>query len=219
MPRRAGGGAHGATDERECALRLRGFARIAGVDEAGCGALAGPVVAAAVILPDGDLPLRPADSKTLRPEQRDNLYEIITAHALAWAVGVVASDVIDAQNILRATHLAMRTALLGIDPLAEYALIDGRPVRGIELPHETIVDGDHSNLSIAAASIVAKVTRDRLMVAFAAEYPEYGFAQHKGYGTAEHCAALRLHGPCPIHRRSFAPVRLGEQLTLDEPQG
>ncbi len=191
----------------EQAARLAGHVRIAGIDEVGRGPLAGPVVAACVVLPDGFDLLGINDSKKLTERQRERAEERIRRDALAIGLGLVEPDVIDRINILRATHQAMRQAFLALSPAPDYVLIDGLPVR--DFPCSAclaVVSGDSHSVSIAAASIIAKVARDRLMCDYDAQYPEYGFAGHKGYGAAKHLAALRQHGPCPIHRRSFAPV-------------
>lgn len=196
----------------EDALVARGFARIAGVDEAGRGPLAGPVAAAAVILPRNfKCPLLD-DSKKLTKKRREELYGEITGNAaIVWSVAMVEPEEIDGINILRATHLAMGKALMGFAEAPCIALIDGLPVKGLSLPHESLVKGDGLSLSIAAASVIAKVTRDRIMATIDQEFPEYGFIRHQGYGTREHLEALRKHGPCRHHRRSFQPV---SQLTL-----
>lgn len=179
---------------------------IAGVDEAGRGPLAGPVVAAAVILD----PARPiaglADSKVLAAEQREALYAEITSKSLAWAVGQADVVEIDSINILRATLLAMQRAVAGLRPAPHHALVDGNQAPQLDCGVTTIVKGDATEPSISAASILAKVTRDALMRDLDARYPGYGFAQHKGYPTALHLAALGQLGPCPEHRRSFGPV-------------
>lgn len=188
-------------------LRALGFSRIAGIDEAGRGALAGPVVAAAVILPEKFRHKRLNDSKQLLPERREEIYrDLVENTAIGWAVGVVDSIEIDRINILRATHQAMRIALAALPLPPEHTLIDGLPVHPFPLPQTAVIDGDCYSLSIAAASVIAKVTRDRLMREFCARFPEYCFSQHKGYGTRLHLANLHAHGPCPIHRRSFEPV-------------
>ncbi len=188
-------------------LRAIGIARIAGIDEAGRGALAGPVVAAAVILPEKFRHKKLKDSKQLLPELRQKIYDELTARDdLVWAVGVVNSLEIDALNILRASHKAMRIALASLHAIPDHVLIDGLPVVPFPLPQTAIVDGDCISFSIAAASVIAKVTRDRLMREFCARFPEYCFSQHKGYGTELHLTRLHQHGPCPIHRRSFEPV-------------
>ena len=179
------------------------YFRIAGVDEAGRGPLAGPVTAAAVILPHGFIPEGLDDSKKLNASKREKLYEIIVQNALDWKVVSIDHRTIDAMNILRATFLAMEKAVRGLTLLPEYVLIDGRdfPLSGI--PGEAVIGGDGKSVSIAAASILAKVTRDRLMIAYDAQFPGYGFAAHKGYGTRAHREAIRSLGPCEIHRRSF----------------
>lgn len=187
---------------------------LAGVDEAGRGCLAGPVVAGAVVIAAEDLPRLAAeelaavnDSKQLTERKREALYDLITAHpAIRWAAGQASAREIDELNILRATHLAMRRALEGLTPLPDHALVDGLPVKGLPIPHTAIVKGDATSLLIACASIIAKVTRDRLCRELDRLYPVYGFAKNKTYGTAPHLAALRQFGPCPEHRRSFAPV-------------
>ena len=196
---------------REHALRARGFSLVAGVDEAGRGPLAGPVVAAAVILPAGFALDGLTDSKKVPTARREKFFAVLTTDAgVAWSTGLATVEEIDHRNILRATHLAMARALSALPAPPDHALVDGLPVRDLPVPHTALVDGDALSLSIAAASIVAKVTRDRLMVALDAEYPQYGFARHKGYGVPQHLAALRHHGPCPVHRRSFAPVAQAE---------
>lgn len=185
-----------------------GLRRVAGVDEAGRGCLAGPVVAAAAILPpDADLPGLD-DSKKLTPERRDALYDRIHAEALAVGVGACSPAEIDELNILWAAMEAMRRAVVDLALPPDLALIDGNRVPpGLPAPAEAIVKGDAKSLSIAAASIIAKVTRDRLLVALDAEHPAYGFAGHKGYPTAQHYAALAAHGPTPHHRRTFRLTR------------
>ncbi|MGE5171479.1 MAG: ribonuclease HII [Rudaea sp.] len=179
---------------------------VAGIDEAGRGPLAGPVVAAAVILDPQRKVRGLRDSKVMTPEQRTSVAEEIRAKAIAWAVA--ASDVaeIDSLNILRATLLAMRRAVLGLSVVPVEALVDGDHCPQLPCPAYAIVKGDRDVPAISAASIIAKTTRDALLEALDREYPMYGFARHKGYGTPEHLAALDLHGPCPHHRRSFAPV-------------
>ena len=200
----------------ERGLIQRGVRLIAGVDEAGRGPLAGPVVAAAVILPadwiSHGLPVelsRTHDSKQLAPAEREHLFELyVTNPGIRFAVAMVEAADIDALNILRATHRAMNEALARLDPPPEHVLVDGLPVKSIAFPQTAIVGGDARSFAIAAASIVAKVTRDRVMTEYDRRYPDYGFGRHKGYGTPEHLAALARCGPCPIHRRSFAPLRL-----------
>lgn len=190
--------------EREA--RGRGVSVLCGVDEVGVGPLAGPVVAAAVILPEGCYISGVRDSKTLSPRQRERLYLELTRQAVDFSIGVIGVAEIDILNIRRAAHRAMSLAIRGLRPCPELALVDGLPVPGLPVPHQAIVDGDALSHVIAAASIIAKVTRDRIMAAYAAVYPEYGFADHKGYCTPAHLTSLRRFGPCPLHRRSFAPV-------------
>ncbi len=180
-----------------------GVAPVAGLDEAGRGPLAGPVVAAAVVFAPGTFIPGVDDSKRLTPLRRERLYQEIFRHALALAVGVVQPAEIDQLNIRNATHLAMRKALSRLPTRPAHVLVDGEAVPGLEIPQTALVGGDRSSFSIAAASIVAKVLRDRLMLAYDRIFPQYGFAEHKGYATARHIAALRAHGPCAIHRRSF----------------
>jgi ribonuclease HII len=188
-------------------LRAIGTARIAGIDEAGRGALAGPVVAAAVILPEKFRHRRLNDSKQLAPDLREEIYnDLISNPDLSWAVGIVDSMEIDRINILRATHRAMREALAALSSPPDHVLIDGLPVIPFPVPQTAIVDGDCFSLSIAAASVIAKVTRDRMMRDFCADFPDYCFSQHKGYCTEIHLLKLYEFGPCPIHRRSFEPV-------------
>jgi len=192
---------------RERALRARGFSLVAGIDEAGRGPLAGPVIAAAVILPPDFALDGLDDSKKLTAKKRESFHAILTTRAeIHWAVGAASVEEIDTLNILRATHLAMARAVEALPSKPDHALVDGLPVRGLPVDHTALVSGDALSVTIAAASIIAKVTRDRLMVELDAQYPQYGFARHKGYGVREHLAALRHHGPCPVHRRSFQPV-------------
>jgi len=179
----------------------------AGVDEAGRGPLAGPVVAGAVIL-DPDRPIDGLrDSKRLSAAQRDVLYDTICARALAWAVGRAEVEEIDRINILHATLRAMQRAVQALAPAATFALIDGNRCPDLPCPAQAIVKGDSKVAAISAASIIAKVTRDREMIALDARYPGYGFARHKGYPSKVHIEALEAHGALPIHRRSYAPVR------------
>lgn len=192
--------------QEEKAARERGFSVVAGVDEAGRGPLAGPVVAACVILPFGERPAGVRDSKKMTPAQRDRSFDAIQAEALAIGVGQASPAEIDERNILRATHLAMRRAIEALPEPPSVALVDGLPVPGLPVRHIAIVKGDGRSASIAAASVIAKVTRDRLMLEMDSQFPGYGFAEHKGYPTPVHLARLREMGPCPIHRRSFAPV-------------
>lgn len=184
---------------------------VAGVDEAGRGPLAGPVVAAAVIL-DELQPIKGlADSKVLSPRKRERLYDEIRARALCCSIASASAEEIDQINILQATMLAMKRAVEGLRILPHRVVVDGNRVPQLRVPVEALVKGDALLPAISAASILAKVTRDRLCDALHAEHPAYGFAAHKGYPTPEHLAALRTHGPCPEHRRSFAPVREAEE--------
>jgi ribonuclease HII len=198
---------------RRCGFRYEkklcatGVVRIAGVDEAGRGALAGPVVAAAVVLPEKFRHRKLNDSKQLAPERREEIYdELISNSEIAWGVGIVDHLEIDRINILRASHEAMRIALGTLNIPPEHVLIDGLPVFPFPFPQTAIIDGDCYSLTIAAASVIAKVTRDRIMRDFCAQFPEYCFGQHKGYSTDLHLSRLHEFGPCPIHRRSFEPV-------------
>jgi ribonuclease HII len=195
-----------ATDALECLARDAGHWPVAGVDEAGRGPLAGPVVAAAVILPPGFALPELADSKVLDAATRERLFVEIECAALARAVVAVEPARIDRINILRATYEAMATALAQLREPPRLALVDGLPAHGLPCPHLAVINGDACCAAIAAASILAKVTRDRLMAELDACFPGYGFARHKGYPTPEHLEALHRLGPCSIHRRSYAPV-------------
>jgi len=185
-----------------------GHTRVAGLDEAGRGPLAGPVVAAAVILPPGIDVTGLNDSKVMTAPAREKAFGRIVSEA-AVGVGIVGPEIIDEINILRATHEAMKAALGNLDAAFDFVLVDGLPVPGLPAESLSIVKGDSKSVSIMAASIVAKVTRDRIMIELDREYPQYGFASHKGYCTSRHLAAIRRCGPCPCHRRSFAGVREG----------
>ena len=197
--------------EHELRLTGSGYSIIAGIDEAGRGPLAGSVFASAVVLPAGFIPQGINDSKKLTPRVRERLHQQLTSEPdVLWAVAKKTATEIDQLNILRATHAAMRAAWELIEPRPDHVLIDGLPVPQFPCPQTALVGGDAISLSIAAASIIAKVERDLEMEEMDRLYPEYGFAKHKGYPTAEHFAKLRLHGPCPIHRRSFAPVAQAE---------
>lgn len=196
------------TYENEC--RAKGYKSICGIDEAGRGPLAGNVVAAAVILPDGFLPEGLNDSKKLSQKKRNALYEIITKNAI-WAVGEASPAEIDEYNILNATMIAMNRAVAALEVKADFALIDGNCSRGFEIPTKTIVGGDGKSPSVAAASIIAKVTRDRECVELDKKYPEYDFAKHKGYPTREHMQKVIELGPCPEHRRSFLKFANGNE--------
>lgn len=208
-----------AEEER---LKLQGHMLIAGLDEAGRGCLAGPVVAAAAILPLADDCLRlfagVRDSKQLSAAQRERLYAVVMEHAVGVGVGVVSVEWIDRYNILRATRMAMQQALAALPVRPTYLLLDALKLPAVRLPQLALIKGDARCLSIAAASIIAKVTRDRLMESLDERYPGYGFGQHKGYGTAAHLRALASLGPSPVHRRTFAPVRAlleTQQLSLN----
>jgi ribonuclease HII len=201
------------TIDHENRLRAAGFRIVAGIDEAGRGPLAGPVCVAAVVLPDDFTHALLNDSKQLSEVKRERLYEEITGDSrIRWHCVSIQPDEIDRINILQATWEGMRRAALGLQPVPDAALIDGKPVKNFPLHQVALVKGDSLSYSIAAASIIAKVTRDRLMVEMARQHPEYGFEIHKGYPTPAHLAALKQHGPCPHHRRSFRPVA---QLELD----
>jgi ribonuclease HII len=180
-----------------------GYRIIAGIDEAGRGPLAGPVMAAAVILPPGYEHPEIIDSKKLSPRQRERLYEVIERDAVSIGIGVVEAPVIDAVNILQATLLAMKDAVLELSPSPDYLLIDGLNRIDLVIPQETIIRGDSLSLSVASASIVAKVSRDRLMEMYHRQFPQYNFLRNKGYGTREHREAILKFGRSKIHRRSF----------------
>jgi ribonuclease HII len=187
----------------EAELRAKGYKAIAGVDEVGRGPLAGPVVAAAVIMPeDFDIP-GIDDSKKLSEKKRDELYEIIKEKAVAYSIGIVDHEVIDEVNILQATKLAMKKAIEELPVKPDYILFDAVKIEGIDAPQEAIIKGDAKVLAIAAASIIAKVTRDRMMVEYANEYPWYAFEKNKGYGTKAHYEGIAAKGTCPIHRMTF----------------
>jgi ribonuclease HII len=198
----------------ETRLAARGYSLVAGLDEAGRGCWAGPVVAAAVVLPlqrlaaEPDLLAGVDDSKRLSPRVREVLVGRIAKVALGVGLGVVSPVLVDALGIVGATRLAMRQAVGRLELAPQALLIDALPLPAVPLPQRCLVRGDARSLSIAAASIVAKVHRDGLMVGWAARYPDYGFERHKGYGTPQHRQALMKHGSCPLHRRSFAPLRL-----------
>jgi ribonuclease HII len=187
-----------------------GYRLIAGIDEAGRGPLAGPVVAAAVVLPPDELPpwlSLVRDSKMLTPQRREHVFDCIQRDGVLWAVGVVSHEVIDGKGIVAATRLAMREAVEGVSARPDFLLIDFVRLPDVRLPQKSVVNGDTLCLSIAAASIVAKVTRDRIMEQLDREHPGYGLARHKGYGTPEHLEMLQRLGPCAIHRKTFAPVQ------------
>jgi ribonuclease HII len=183
-----------------------GLQAVAGVDEAGVGPMAGPVVAAAVIFPVETFIKGVNDSKQLLPERRGELYPLIRSSALAVGVGIAHPAEVDQLNIFWATMAASERAVAALCRTPDHVLVDGRRIPELKLPQTRIVGGDRKSFCIAAASIIAKVTRDRMMAELDAQYPGYGFAQHKGYCTTDHMGALDRLGPCPIHRRSFAPV-------------
>lgn len=197
--------------EREAELHAAGYRNIAGVDEVGRGPLAGPVVAAAVVLPDDFDALGVDDSKKLSEKKREELYDVIMEKAVAYGIGMADHDVIDEINILQATKQAMRQAISGLDAMLEsrgagsvdYVLLDAVEIEDIDIPQESVIKGDAKILCIAAASIVAKVTRDRMMVGYAQEFPGYGFEKNKGYGTRQHYEGIDSRGICPIHRKTF----------------
>jgi ribonuclease HII len=200
----------------EMALYRQGYRRVAGLDEAGRGSWSGPVVAGAVILPLGNDELEQAldgvrDSKELNPSERERLYEVIQAEALAVGVGMVPPDLIDELGIVPATEEAMALAIAQLSCSPDFLLVDFLRLPRVDYPQKSIAHGDALSLSIAAASIVAKVSRDRFMIELDSQYPGYGFASHKGYGTPQHRAALDRLGPSPIHRFSYAPVRAAMQ--------
>jgi len=197
------------TEARRCGYRL-----VAGLDEAGRGPLAGPVVAAAVMLPRRCLLAGLNDSKQLTEAERERLYDEIHRRAVGIGVGQASEREIDAMNILEATRLAMGRAIQALPSVPDYLLLDAIELPAIHLPQRAIIKGDTLSVSIAAASVVAKVTRDRLMGEYHRQYPQYNFQAHKGYGTAEHLQMLAAHGPCAIHRRSFRPV--GEAVLAAE---
>ena len=184
-------------------LHDEGFSIVCGVDEAGRGPLCGPVFAAACILPDGLVLEGLNDSKKLTPKKRDKLFDLICENAIAYYIASASVEEIDELNILEADLLAMRRAIDGLSVKADFALIDGNIARDFQIPARAVIGGDAKSPSIAAASILAKVARDRDCIELDAQYPQYGIAKHKGYGTKQHMEALRTHGPSPIHRKQF----------------
>ena len=197
-------------EKRENELRLEGKKLIAGVDEAGRGPLAGRVYAAAVILDEKEKILGLDDSKKLSEKKREQLFYEIIEKAVAYSVAYADEKEIDEINILRATHLAMERAINGLSQAPEHIIIDGNSAPSLSLPFETMVKGDANSVSVAAASVLAKVSRDRYITELDSVYPEYGFKKHKGYGTKEHTSAILEHGVLPIHRKSFLKKLLGE---------
>ena len=185
-----------------------GYTHVAGIDEAGRGPLAGPVIAAAVILPKDFPDIGLNDSKRLSAKRRETIYNKITDSNsnVIWGFAVVDQDIIDEINILNATYEAMRLAALSLSLKPDYVIIDGKPIKNCPFRNHSIVKGDSKSLSISAASVIAKVERDRIMLKYSNEFPLYAFDRHKGYGTKVHMDALKEHGPCRIHRKSFAPV-------------
>ena len=202
------------TTKFEKLYRERGYASIAGLDEAGKGAWAGPVVAGAVILPETvDLP-KLNDSKLLTAKMREKLYDLILEQAIAWGVGIQEADMVDEIGLSAAHRLAMRQAVEALQVKADFLLVDGLGIRQLGVESVCIIKGDQKVRCIAAASIIAKVTRDRMMVELHQQFPQYGFADHKGYGTEEHRLAIERYGICPLHRLSYRPVSAGWQRSL-----
>lgn len=205
----------------EKTLYADGIRYIAGIDEVGRGPLAGPVVAAAVILPKKFNILGVDDSKKLTEKKRDALYDVIIKHAIAYSIGVVDNYIIDEINILEATKLAMKKAIEGLETKPEYILIDALTLKDVPIPQRGIIKGDSISVSIAAASIIAKVTRDRMMVEFHDRFPQYAFDQNKGYGTKAHYEGIQCYGPCLIHRQTFLKKMyddsedVNEQIAID----
>ena len=191
----------------ECLAYQDGAKYVAGVDEAGRGCLAGPVVAAAVIMPRTWSLAGVNDSKQLSASQRETLFPIIRQQALSVGLGVIPAETIDLVNILQATYLAMEAAIEQLDPAPDYLLLDAVTLKNVPIRQRCIIKGDSLSISIAAASIIAKVSRDRLMLDYDAQYPQYSFAKHKGYATKQHRAAVAAQGPCPIHRKTFRGVK------------
>lgn len=189
--------------EYEQSAELKGYKAICGVDEAGRGPLAGPVCAAAVILPPNTIIDGVNDSKKLTEKKRETLFDVIKETAVSYSIAYASVEEIESINILNATMLAMKRAVEGLDVKADYAMIDGNKMPPLDIDGETIVKGDAKSMSIACASILAKVSRDRLLYEYAKEYPQYQFDKHKGYGTAAHREAILKYGPCPYHRMSF----------------
>lgn len=203
-------------DTFEKLAHLEGYKQIAGIDEAGRGPLAGPVVAAAVIFPPDYRNAEIKDSKKLSARKREKLYEIIRSEAVAIGMGAADADIIDRVNILRATLQAMREAVLELSTPPDFLLIDGLHCIPMQIPQKPLVKGDNRSVSIAAASIIAKVSRDRIMEMYHRQFPQYNFLQNKGYGTKEHCTALKQFGMCKIHRKSFHVKNLDlNQTVLD----
>jgi ribonuclease HII len=188
---------------------------VAGVDEAGCGALAGPVVAAAVVLPPNATIAHLTDSKRLSPSAREYLYRQICQSAVCWSVALGAPELVDQINIYQARLWAMSEAVQQLQPAANYVLVDGHVAPPLPVPCEAVIGGDGRHRVIAAASIIAKVTRDMIMERLDTIYPDYGFVRHKGYATRVHLRAIAKHGPCVVHRRTFAPIAASNQQQMD----
>lgn len=195
--------------EYEIEAKSKGYKAVCGVDEAGRGPLAGPVCAAAVILPENTIIDGVNDSKKLSEKKREALFDVIKSSARTYCIAYATVEEIESMNILNATMLAMKRAVEGLDVKADYAMIDGNRLPDLNIDSEFIIKGDAKSMSIAAASILAKVSRDRLLREYAKEYPEYQFDKHKGYGTKAHIEALKKYGPCPYHRMSFLGKILG----------
>lgn len=198
----------------ELKLRSRGFIEIAGADEAGRGAFAGPLVAAAVVLPPHFYLPGLKESKQLTPRARDEYYEIITDRALDWQIEVISSTIIDQKGLHKANLYALEKAVLGLSATPDFVLSDGFGLPNLKLPKTSLIRGDKLSISIAAASVLAKVRRDRIMISYSDQFPQYGFEKHKGYGTKEHAQALKRYGPSTIHRLTFKPVQECVQLRL-----
>lgn len=196
--------------EFEKAATAKGYKSICGVDEAGRGPLAGPVCAAAVILPEGLILDEVNDSKKLSEKKREKLFDVVRESAVAYNIAFATVEEIEEINILNATMLAMKRAVEGLEVPADFAYIDGNRTPDLDIPSEYIIKGDARSMSVAAASILAKVARDRLMLEYVEEYPQYCFEKHKGYGTKLHTERIREFGPCPIHRMSFLTKILGK---------
>lgn len=195
--------------EYEIEAKSKGYKAVCGVDEAGRGPLAGPVCAAAVILPENTIIDGVNDSKKLSEKKHEVLFDVIKSSARSYCIAYATVEEIESMNILNATMLAMKRAVEGLDVKADYAMIDGNRLPDLKIDSEFIIKGDAKSMSIAAASILAKVSRDRLLREYAKEYPEYQFDKHKGYGTKAHIEALKKYGPCPYHRMSFLGKILG----------
>ncbi len=198
--------------EYEEELRKQGYLYIAGVDEAGRGPLAGPVYAAAVILKEDAIINGINDSKKLTEKKREELYDVIIENSVAYGICAIDEKVIDSVNILNATHMAMNGAVEKLSEKADFVIIDGNSIKNMATPHMTVVKGDQKSISIAAASILAKVSRDRYITKMAEIYPQYHFEKHKGYGTKLHNEAILKYGPSPIHRKTFLKKLLGENI-------